>query len=135
MRNLLVFIFVFQLHGCSSVINEKSITGNWLVTKFEPHIDGISPQLIAEGRKIALSSTYSFRCDSSVVLSFKGKESGQKGRWKFFDGVNEIFIVYEEDNRISKEKFIVEIASANKMVLKQEIDGYGYMLFTLKRME
>lgn len=85
---------VFVLNGCANtVITAKDIEGEWKVVSFEADMENISPIVLKNAEKIALSTRYEFKSDGN----FKRTDnfSSAKGTWEFRTERQELVLIHE----------------------------------------
>lgn len=152
MRLYVIILAIFLITSCSKEVNEQNLMGTWQVVKMNVHIKDIPQVLVDEGRKMALSTVYSFKDNDIYNVTIKDpssevdiRETGKftitnkiitfqpdslffkkDGNWKF----------RKKDDFISsyylKKKMAVKDLSSGSLTLSKK-EHKGYLDFKLDR--
>lgn len=110
------------MYSCSSdSIDRDKIIGKWKITEYKADMNDISPIVIEEGRKIALTTSYEFKRDSSYT--YLSSFENAKGSWKLLK--DSIMMRYSSNyDKNAEESYKIIHLSDNKMIWFIEFD-YG----------
>ncbi len=119
---LLIFtILLSTLYSCGqNAINKDHIIGKWKVTEYNLHLKkdmDISPAIIEEAKKNALSSSYDFKEDNTY--SFISSFESYKGTWTLVDK-NIVMNYSSEYEKKGIQKYEVVNLGNDKMTWKTE---------------
>lgn len=118
---ILVFITLITLMcSCNQGLADKeSIIGKWKVTEFNANMKDLSPMIIREAKKIALSSSYEFKKDSTY--SFNSSFESYEGKW-VLESKNIIMTFSSEYEKNRVKKYEVINLNNGKMTWKSEFE-------------
>ena len=110
------------MYSCSSnSINQEKIIGKWKITEYNADMKDISPMVIEEGRKIALTTSYDFKKDNSYTYSSDFETA--KGTWKIIK--DSIIMNYSSNyDKNAEESYKIIQLTESRMVWFIEFD-YG----------
>ena len=116
---------------CSCQENKKSydesdIIGHWKIDDYLDNTKNINPQLIEEGKKLALSTEYIFRKDNTYSMTSPIEDAN--GTWSYDSENKVIKMNYSskfDENAI--EKYEISEFNDDKMVWKTDYEEFGYV--------
>lgn len=124
---ILTFILI-SIYSCQEnkkSINESYIIGHWKIYDFLDNTKNINPQLIEEGKKIALSTEYIFKKDNTYSMTSSIEDAN--GTWSYDSESRIIKMNYSsefEENAV--EKYEVSKFDDDKMVWRTNYDEFGF---------
>ena len=124
---ILTFILI-SIYSCQEnkkSIDESYIIGHWKIYDLLDNTKNINPQLIEEGKKIALSTEYIFKKDNTYSMTSSIKDAN--GTWSYDSESRIIKMNYSsefEENAV--EKYEVSEFDDDKMVWRTNYDEFGF---------
>ena len=134
MRRVFILLSLVSLlfSSCDNRIESSKLIGNWKVVNFDPLLNGISPLLIEEGKKEALSTKYTFNSDNTFIMKSKSIPTGDNGTWKL-NSEKEILILRNDIGNYDGEEFAIKLVGSSTIIITQELEGFGYINMTLEK--
>jgi len=130
---ILLSLVLLLFSSCDNRIEASKLVGSWKVVNFDPLLNGISPLLIEEGRKEALSTKYTFNSDNTFIMKSKSIPAGDNGRWQL-NSEKEILILKNNlGNFNEEEEFEIKLVGSSTIIITQELEGFGYIKMTLEK--
>lgn len=133
-RWALIF-FCAGLFACTPDIDEDNIPGTWQVIEFNANLPDLSEEHRAHSEKIALSITYQFTTDSTVIYFIKETNGTGRGTWEYSPFAQQLDIHRGVgDEKISEEYLVTEI-SERYMRWVQNINDEGIVTLVLEKLD
>lgn len=110
---------------------QEIIIGEWEVIDFEINTKNINPEILKEGKELALTSSFSFK--KNGVCSSKNSLEELEGTWEYKDDNREIYLQYPESEYSKHAKYILTKYNKDLMIWKSDYGEYGYTAMKLIR--
>jgi len=122
--------------GSAVAQSNEDIVGKWNIKKYTTN-QPVKAQVIEHRKKVALSTTYTFREDGTFAKSSLDESLGNEGFWELIENTKRLNIYYSEDKSDASYNFPKTIDSfkKKKMVWSDLTEGLGYEYYTLEKTE
>ncbi len=137
MKNLkclsVLIILISLITSCKRQLNEDDLIGTWKVVEFNADIPDLSPVLIQETNKIALSSVYTFNLDKSMLRKSDIELDGEVGKFELLNEGEQILMTYDTEGYNSKEKYNIVSFNGKSMQWEFKEGVLGNLVMKLKK--
>lgn len=132
MRLAVVLCVVF-LSACAGAQEKKEVLGEWKVISFESNLPEISPLVIEEGKRIALSSTYIFNQDLTCDQVCSYLDETKTGEWSIGAEGLELIIDWNIEGKVEKETIKFDHISSDLMIWTNDFGKIGTLTMKLEK--
>jgi len=140
-RLLFSWVLAFFLTGCTGLVTEDRLVGDWKVIDFKVESASLSPQIIEDGKAIAIQFEYELREDGGLTMYLVEPTEVVTGYWKFKSETKELSFYPERDEVEDREVILykkpevykVEFISFNKFGLIQDLEGIAITTMVIER--
>lgn len=119
--------------SCTTNYNSITLEGTWQVVDMEADMPTVSPGIISEGEKLALSTTYFFRSDNTCLVTSDYYPDGYEATWQFDEDSMLLRVESADEIIIDNSNFSIEFENAKKIYLSQSISELGDLRMTLTK--
>jgi hypothetical protein len=134
LSKVLIIVLITIIAGCTSEVKNYDFVGKWTIVEYNTdNTKGLSKELIKAAKEVAMKSTYLLNEDNT--FSSKVDKIGNKGTWEYNSELKILSLNGFLDKSGSKEKFIVEKVTKNKIHTTQNIPGFGSIKITLGKIK
>jgi len=127
-----IILGMLLLMGCSNNYVENKIEGKWNVTRFFAYTPEVSLELVNGAKEMALSTSYKFAKNKTVVVISDILPVTQYGTYEILEDKT-IAITYNVAGFGVTEEYHIESFKRKSMRWNHKIRGIGYVLMTLEK--
>lgn len=132
---LLLFMITGIFNSCIGQIKQSELIGKWKVVHFEANTPTLSPEIILDAKKEALSSIYQILENNKSILASSYYNRERKGTWKFNEDTQELIFNHDVNSDMGLETSKIIYLTGNMMKWTQDLGELGSITMVLEKLD
>ena len=109
------------------------LLGTWKVVSFKDSLVNVKPEMVAEGKEIALSSFYTIKSDSIYSIRSSKTPNGDEGKWNLNKEGNGYVLNFQSSQNKYKDAYNLLVIDANTIQWVKATPQNGKYALLLKK--